>query len=421
MNAHAAEGSITVTPNTISAVVSEEGQISSWDPANVTLTNTSTTDKFDIKSCKVALTEDAKSVEALKTANIKITGFNGMTVFDGIASDSDVTCTGLSLDKSGSTNLTFEITGTFDIAQLESLYDKQLFKISLNAKESFPEHTNLYEYTLDELQQVSAYLAENYNEESTDSVCVKFRNFRDGGLTADGSDNGVAMNDTLKNHWAIDKEGRLLKESGFVNDTTTIQARIIGIREDKDADGKDIGLTFMTTHALNTPDGQIYNNGDATYGWAGSTEGGSCTLRTKLTDGSLLPQSLREIVKTAAKGYQFSGSLGYSTAYDKFWAPSMKELYGDCSGDYAGYWPNEHEGYQYKSFFKKEISQISYGPFKDIDKLQDGTGTRTLFVWSRSLYLGRADSACGVYGRNGGSPNLSRVSGVNGVVACFCI
>ena len=29
MNAHAAEGSITVTPNTISAVVSEEGQISS--------------------------------------------------------------------------------------------------------------------------------------------------------------------------------------------------------------------------------------------------------------------------------------------------------------------------------------------------------------------------------------------------------
>ena len=42
----------------------------------------------------------------------------------------------------------------------------------------------------------------------------------------------------------------MLKESGFVNDTTTIQARIIGIREDKDADGKDIGLTFMTTHAL---------------------------------------------------------------------------------------------------------------------------------------------------------------------------
>ena len=58
----------------------------------------------------------------------------------------------------------------------------------------------MYEYTLSELQQVSAYLAENYTEESTDPVCVKFRAFRDGGLTDDGSDNGVAMNDTLKNH-----------------------------------------------------------------------------------------------------------------------------------------------------------------------------------------------------------------------------
>ena len=126
----------------------------------------------------------------------------------------------------------------------QSVAVKALFTVSL------PDYENLYEYSLSELQQVSAYLAENYDEESQDPVCVKFRNFRDNGLTSGGTDNGVAMKAEFKNHWAIDANGKLFEESDFVNDTTTIQVRIIGIKEDVDKNDSPIGLTFMMTHAL---------------------------------------------------------------------------------------------------------------------------------------------------------------------------
>ena len=60
-------------------------------------------------------------------------------------------------------------------------------------------HDNLYEYTLDELQQVSEYLVVNYDEKVTypeGDIRKKFRDFRDNGITADGTDNGVDMNDS---------------------------------------------------------------------------------------------------------------------------------------------------------------------------------------------------------------------------------
>lgn len=138
---------------------------------------------------------------------------------------------------------------------------KALFTVSL------PDYENLYEYSLSELQQVSAYLAENYTEESQDPVCVKFRGFRDNGLTSDGSDNGVDMitNSNKNNHWAIDINGKLFEEAGFTNDATTIQVRIIGIKEDVDKNDSPIGLTFMTTHILNATS-EYDSSGSANYG-----------------------------------------------------------------------------------------------------------------------------------------------------------
>ncbi len=49
-----------------------------------------------------------------------------------------------------------------------------------------------------------------------------------------------------------------------------------------------------------------------------------------LAAGTLFPKALKDAVKIAAKGYQYSSfaSSGNNTAYDKFWAPSMAELYG---------------------------------------------------------------------------------------------
>lgn len=290
----------------------------------------------------------------------------------------------------------------------------------------YPSYDNLYQYTVGELKVVSDYLAKNYTDESQDPVCLKFINFRESGLTPDGSDNGVAMKAEFSSHWAIDKNGKLFGQEGFVNDNTTIQARIIGICEDyadKEQTQK-IGLTFMTTHALNTySTRQVYHDKDATYGWGGESQTGSCALRRKLNDGSLFPKSLIDSVKKAAKGFQYSGSLGSGTVYDKFWAPSMFEMYGPSGGSYDRWWPDDHEGKQYSVFDNKDITHSSFPPFRDIDIPQNGdTGGRTNFVWSRSLYRGLAYGACDVYGRDGGDPFLDNVGGGGGgVVSCFCI
>lgn len=130
-----------------------------------------------------------------------------------------------------------------------------------------PLKEKLYEYTPEELRDISDYLASLPEaERETDEVYKKFAAFRDGGLTDEGTDNGVPMNADFSNHWAMDATGKLFGETGFVNDATTIQARIIGICEDKDADDKPIGLTMMTTHALSTTSPYESNISYAIYG-----------------------------------------------------------------------------------------------------------------------------------------------------------
>ena len=67
----------------------------------------------------------------------------------------------------------------------------------------------------------------------------------------------------------MDEQGRIASDENFeagCNKTKTIQARIIGICEDKDENGNPIGLTFMTTHALATPCAYQTNPNTATYG-----------------------------------------------------------------------------------------------------------------------------------------------------------
>ena len=56
---------------------------------------------------------------------------------------------------------------------------------------------------------------------------------------------------------------------------------------------------------------------------------------------SLFPESLLPFVKSAAKGHQFSNNdsgvpVGSATATNKFWSPSMFEMYGQSGGDYDG-------------------------------------------------------------------------------------
>lgn len=324
---------INVTPDTITAFVTEDGRISSWDRSSAILTNISANDSFDFTSCTVSLTDEAKNVDTLKQATIKINGFKGKEIFNSKAGEEEHSLKNLSLDGSDSTHLDFYIEDVFDIAQLDSLFDKPIFKISLKITDKYsgPSYDNLYEYNINELKQVSNYLAKHYSEEADydkDDIRYKFRNFRDNGIKVDAEgravDNGVCMsqNPNAKNHWAIDENGNLFKQENFLDNKNTIQVRIIGICEDyADAEHtQKIGLTFMTTHAL--VERSKYNSGDATFGWAGSEHDGSCTLRTFLknnstsTEEKLFPLNLYESVVSVAKGYQYSKekSSGNNTA-----------------------------------------------------------------------------------------------------------
>ena len=64
----------------------------------------------------------------------------------------------------------------------------------------------------------------------------------------------------------MDEQGRIASDDNFeadCNKTKTIQARIIGICEDKDENDNPIGLTFMTTHALSAT--SPYEEDDTDY------------------------------------------------------------------------------------------------------------------------------------------------------------
>ena len=58
-------------------------------------------------------------------------------------------------------------------------------------------------------------------------------------------------------------------------------------------------------------------------------------MQSFLNSGSatLFPSDLSSAVKAAVKGYHYSDDAeetpNYSLVANKFWAPSMKELYGD--------------------------------------------------------------------------------------------
>lgn len=387
--------------------------------------------KYTVLSCSVQSLQ-----QGLEDAHIIINGFDGI-LYEGVAGQTiqSKNLEDINIKKSKTISFKLNLPETYDI---ESLFDKQIFKISLKVLETAPTpwHDNLYEYTPDELKQISDWLAENYEEDKKypyGDIRTQFRSFRDNGLTIDGSDNGVDMinNPNKSNHWAIDANNRIASDPAFDSDSeTTIQARIIGICEDyADSEQKQkIGLTFMTTHALikKSPYHDYSLEGPATYGWAGSEQGGSCTLRSFLNRNvtesveKLFPIDLQNSVVTAAKGYQYSSTLGYGTSKDKFWAPSMFELYGQCSGDYAEWWPNNKEGYQYKSFSKNKISYNNFASFTNIDKSQSGTN-RFGFVWSRSLRSSNNYGACGVNGYLDGQPGSDGVGrDVYGVVTCFC-
>ena len=130
----------------------------------------------------------------------------------------------------------------------------------------------MYKYSVDELIQISNDISDKsklsiaWDEFHAYSVNGFYRDPETGKFT--GADNCVPMskNPNAYNHWAMDKNGKLYGEEGFLdNDNDTVQCRIVGLRQSINSDIGVVGLIFMTTHSLNYED-TVYNSVNATYG-----------------------------------------------------------------------------------------------------------------------------------------------------------
>ena len=194
-----ANGGLTPSTNKVTATVNEDGSVSF---SSIKLTN-NTEDVFTLESSIVSIADEAKSVTALSSSNFTINGFGG-TVFTGNPKGQTYTAENTNkLNPAESTDLTFELTD-IDKSSLETLCGKSVFTLSFKGRMApdFPElKENLYEYTADDLRQISDYLGSLSDEEyEQDDYYKKFADFRNNGLTENGSDNGVPMNENFTSH-----------------------------------------------------------------------------------------------------------------------------------------------------------------------------------------------------------------------------
>lgn len=130
----------------------------------------------------------------------------------------------------------------------------------------------LYKYSVNDLIEISNDIADKsqlsvvWDEFYSYAINGFYRDPNTGKFT--GEDNCVPMgsNKNAYNHWAMDKNGKLYDEEGFLDtDNDTVQCRIVGLRQFINGDMGVTGLVFMTTHSLNT-DNTVYNSINATYG-----------------------------------------------------------------------------------------------------------------------------------------------------------
>ena len=264
-----------------------------------------------------------------------------------------------------------------------SLYEYYLAALYYSV--NFTSHNALYEYTVEELQGVSDYLSKLSEEDCEgDKIYREFKSYMDNGISEDGSDNGVQMNANTnkENHWAIDKNGRIASENGFISDSAeTIQVRIVGINENTKPDGTKAGLTFMTTHVLKDNFEYDYRGeGEVPYGWLGRTPDGRCGVNGYLNNSSktYFPAALADAASAVSVlSADMEGNV--LTSVDKFWIPSLVEIFGAESEGFSF----DGEGSQFSAIGGKDDTWLN-----NINKTQNGgtvSGTDANDVFTRSV------------------------------------
>lgn len=140
--AHAAQAlsPLISKDNFINVTVKADGSLVT---SPIIISNTSD-DKYVIENVSVSITP---GFEDMVSTNIKLTGFNGV-IYDGCAvgQRSANNLTALNpLDPGCSTQLDTQLNIN-DMSNIEKLYDKEIFKISLKPKQ-FPGHDALMQYS----------------------------------------------------------------------------------------------------------------------------------------------------------------------------------------------------------------------------------------------------------------------------------
>lgn len=174
----------------------------------------------------------------------------------------------------------------------------------------------------------------------------------------------------------------------YVPQNALFEFRIIEVSGSDGHDGDGSVVTFMATHL--TPDAYSMTSTTVTNigGW------GSSSLRTIMNSGAIFKKfntNFTNKIKSVKKSYNAGGDgnsvdRAASTCYDKFWVPSVTELFARKEGYSRKYWPNG-EGQIYE--WCKKINAV----------------TSTL-VGSNSSYI--LKTRCGQNGRYGSGSWFTR-------------
>lgn len=301
--------------------------------------------------------------------------------------------------------------------------------ITLNATWLPKEKDGLYKYSIDELIAISNDIA---NKSKLSVAWAEFYSYAINGFYRDpesgkftGEDNSVPMGSNINayNHWAIDKNGKLYGEDGFLDtDKNTVQCRIVGLRQFVNSKTGVAGLVFMTTHSLNT-ENIAYNSTSASYGWDGATEGGKSDIQRILNpenaNDALVPEDLYSKITQVDifHGVGRNKKTVVSTK-NKLWCASRHEI-SNFTKEQSPYY--EFEGNYFTAL--KDNGITGGNALAGLYKYQDGTTGEGVkwAAWLRSLR--DADPALAdQIGQYGATTTYDFVTGDYGrLVPCFAL
>jgi hypothetical protein len=204
---------------------------------------------------------------------------------------------------------------------------------------------------------------------------------------------------------------------------TTFDARIIGLYQDEDPNGKKIGVTLQLTQSLELL-ARFDDDKQAKSCWKNSE------IRYWLNGEFLhkqFPLEFKDLLEKARKNTTYAytregGTREYQTD-DKLFLPSTRELYG--ATDTSGY-PTTQEGtgknnleqyYAYKKQTRTSVN-LSQEIFDD-----DGNGVKHMCcdrAWTRTSLLALGNNAIACYDNNGQVKKADKTEYLR-VAPCFCL